>query len=254
MHSVDFDINNLHTDLIIDNKKRINKKRIIKKKGSIITRFSDNNYYYSTISFNDITDYDSYLNIQNILVLELKRYLHINSNDIILVVGMGNPNSTPDSLGSKVLEHILVTRYFYLIGDVDLKYANVSVIEPNVLGNTGIESITIIKKVIEEINPTKVVIIDALKTNMIKRLVHTIQITNSGIHPGSGINNDQGEISYNTIGCDVIAIGVPTVIDINNKDKLMVTPTNIDFLIEQLANLIGKSLNIVFHKDYLRQI
>ena len=257
MHTIDFDLSNLHTDIIMDNKKRVINKKIIKKNGINITRFQNKKGDYSMIGFLDITDYDHYLELQNILVDELKMFLNIKPNDVILVVGLGNSHSTPDSLGPKVLEQILVTRYLYLIGDVDKKYSNVSIFEANVVGNTGIESISLLKKVIEEVHPTKVIVIDALKANHINRLVHTIQITNSGIHPGSGISNDQGEISIHTIGCEVLAIGVPTVLDIESithKEHFMVTPTNIDYLIDQLSLLIGKSLNIVFHKDYLRQI
>ena len=124
------------------------------------------------------------------------------------------------------------------------------------MGNTGIESIAIIKSIVKDINPTKIIIIDSLKASNKERLIKTIQITNSGINPGSGINNSRGEISKKTIGCDVVAIGIPTVVDMstNVKENFIVTPTNIDFVIERLSSLIASSLNKSLHKNYNRQI
>lgn len=257
MHSIKVDDSLLRTDLIIDQNKRVLSSKTIYKNHLKIDRCMDKNYSYSTIHFKDITDKNDYLNLEKCFLIELKRILSPRKNDIYLIIGLGNENSTPDSLGPKVLDHILVTRPFYLMKNVDSNYSNVSIFKPNVIGNTGIESISIIKKIIQEIKPTKVIVIDALKANDLSRLIKTIQITNSGIHPGSGIFNNRGEISYKTVGCDVIAIGIPTVVDIhciaNTKDSFIVTPTNIDFVIEELSQLIGESINLVLHKN-LRQI
>ena len=257
MHTIPVNDNLLRTDLIIDQKNEILSSKTIYKNHVKIIRFKDKNYSYSTIYFQDITDKDNYYNLEKNFVVELKRILSPHKKDIYLIIGLGNENSTPDSLGPKSLDSILVTRVFYLMGDVDLNYSNVSIFKPNVIGNTGIESISIIKNLIKEIKPTKVIVIDALKANQLDRLVQTIQITNSGIHPGSGVFNNRGEISCKTVGCDVIAIGVPTVVDIkcimNTKDSFIVTPTNIDFVIEKLSKLIGESINLVIHKNF-RQI
>ena len=116
-----------------------------------------------------------------------------------------------------------------------------------------------IKSIIQETKSTKVIIIDSLKTTNLNRLNKTIQITNKGISPGSGIYNNRQEISKKTMNIDVIAIGVPTVVELNNllekqyKEKLIVTPTNIDFIIEKLAILIGNGINISLHKNFIRQ-
>ena len=251
MHSITFNNNLVRTDLIIENKPKGLKTKKIVKNGYTVMRSLDNNYSYSTIYFNDITDYDLSMSLRKILIDELKRFIKINKNDVILVVGLGNMNSTPDSLGPRVINHVLVTRYLYLLDNVDNRYTNVSIFRPDVLGNTGIESLKLIKKVVEEVKPTKVIVIDALKTNHVERLMHTIQITNRGIFPGSGINNYQGELSKDILNCDVVAIGVPTII--NYSKDLMVTPTNIDYIIDKLSVIIGNSLNNIFHKDYLRQ-
>ena len=257
MHTVKVNDNLFRTDLIIDQKKEVLSSKTIYKNHLKIIRFKDKNYLYSTIYFKDITDKDSYLSLEKSFIVELKKFINPHKKDIYLIIGLGNESSTPDSLGPKSLNHILVTRPFYLIEDVDPNYSNVSIFKPNVIGNTGIESISIIKSIIKEIKPTKVIVIDALKANHLNRLIKTIQITNSGIHPGSGIFNNRGEISSKTIGCDVIAIGIPTVVDIkcitNTKDSFIVTPTNIDFVVEELSKLIGESINLVLHKN-LRQI
>ena len=128
------------------------------------------------------------------------------------------------------------------------------------MGTTGIESIDLIKNIIKDIKATKVIAIDALKASKIERLVKTIQITDSGIHPGSGINNNRGEISKNTMETDVISIGIPTVVDIKTilesileeeielDENLILTPTDIDYQIEKLSKLLSISINKTLHK------
>ena len=265
MHRVKIDENHIRTDLIIELDSN-NSNEIYKYKDVSVYRNTINNYSYTTISFLDITDSDSYFDIEKIFIKELKKYININNNDVILVVGLGNDKSTPDALGPLVIENILVTRYLYLIGDIDKNFSNVSKFIPNVMGNTGIDSISLIKNVIKDINASLVIVIDSLKAGCVDRLIKTIQITDSGIHPGSGINNDRGELSSNVLSCPVISIGVPTVVDVKTivedlidqevimKDNYILTPTNIDFVIERLSTLIGRGINICLHKDFIRQI
>ena len=254
MHKVNVPSNSIRTDLVLeedlsskeslklDDNNPIKKVDLVKGKDK-----------YTTILFKDITDKEEYFLVQNKLKEVLKEYIDPKDKDSYLIIGLGNPKSTPDSLGPKTIKEILVTRYLYLLGELDLNVSSVSIYEPNVCGNTGIESVNLIKKVIEEVKPTKVIIIDALKASHIERLVKTIQITNSGIHPGSGIFNDQGEISEKTMNCKIIAIGIPTVVDKNtmiNKvsdDNFMVTPTNIDFMVEKLSHLLGTTINHIIN-------
>ena len=246
--------NRIRTDLVLEQEKEgIYHKKIETIYGLKITTLSHEKDKYTTIEYQDITDKEEYQRLSHLLKKELKEYIHPREKDSYLVIGLGNPKSTPDSLGPKTLEEILVTRYLFFLGEVEKNISSVAIYKPDVCGNTGIESISVIKKIIQEIKPTKVIIIDALKASKLERLVKTIQITNTGIHPGSGIMNDQGEISKNTIHCDVIAIGIPTVVDKNtmlekpSSDNYMVTPTNIDFLIERLSKLIGNTLNKIIH-------
>lgn len=253
MHRVDLSNKNIYTDLIIEKENNKNKSKIIDKINNLKVQESSD---CTTIFYNDITDKDNYIKVQNTFINELNKYLKITPKDIILVIGLGNTNSTPDSLGPKVIDNILVTRHLYLLGDVDSNYSNVSAFTPNVIGNTGIESTKIIKNIIKEIKATKVIIIDALKTNNIERLTKTIQITNRGITPGSGINNNREEINKKNMNTEIIAVGVPTVVDIRNilnTNNFIVTPTNIDFIIEKLSILIGNGINISLHKNFNRQ-
>ena len=139
--------------------------------------------------------------------------LNISSNAKILVVGLGNASSTPDALGPKTLDHVLVTRHLFLLGDVEEGYRNVASFKPSVTGVTGIETKDLIEGIKEKIKPDILIVIDALASSSIERLNKTIQITSAGISPGSGVGNNRLEISQDTLHIPVIAIGVPTVVD-----------------------------------------
>ena len=256
MHKININDNYIRTDLLYEQKNIKNTNSETYYKDIKLVSQKDKKNDYSTIFFEDITDYESYLNLQKVFTKELIKYINIKENDIVLIIGLGNIKSTPDSLGPLTIDKLLPTRYLFELGDVEEGYTNVSIYKPDVMGNTGIESIAIIKSIVKDINPTKIIIIDSLKASNKERLIKTIQITNSGINPGSGINNSRGEISKKTIGCDVIAIGIPTVVDMstNVKENFIVTQTNIDFVIERLSSLIASSLNKSLHKNYNRQI
>ena len=258
MHTIDLKNTNIRTDLILDFE--VNSNKTLSSNGVSLYNSIKNKYNYSTITFLDCTDHHNISNIETILINELKRY--IKKNTKVLIVGLGNRKSTPDSLGPKVLDNILVTRHLFSLGDVESNYSNVSILEPNVFGSTGISSIDIIKQVVDIVKPDYVVLVDSLCTSNTSRLNKTIQITDKGINPGSGVYNDRGELSENTLNCNVVAIGVPTVIDINSlisnliidktksidiENNLIVTPKEIDYLIDNLSYIIASSLNKVLH-------
>lgn len=249
-------INNkeIRTDLISEQKLCTKKKNLTYKKNGIkVLKSTYKRAHYTTIIYNDITDSSNYNNLKEIFKIELKKY--INDNDIYLIIGLGNSSSTPDSLGPKVIDQILVTRYLYEFNNISSNYSNVAAYKPDVVGNTGIESLSIIKSIIKDIKPTKVIIIDSLKANNIDHLVKTIQITDKGINPGSGIFNDRGEISKKTMKTSVVAVGIPTIVDLNSianqKTSYMLTPTNIDFIIDRLSKLIATSINEILHKHLI---
>jgi len=280
---------------------------------------------YITIEFEDITDKDNKEKIKKVFIKELKNILekqNIKDKDQCLVIGLGNRMSTPDALGPKTVDNILITNHLYELGLLGENYRRVSALVPGVMGTTGIETSDIIKSVTKEIKPKFILIIDALASSSLERVNKTIQITDTGINPGSGIGNTRKEISKDILNIPVIAIGVPTTVDavtivtdtinyltkyytytrknINNpmnkliikgsinylkkeikpapeeKQKLlglignlneeetrilinetltpigynfMVTPKEIDFIIENLSEVIGKGINETLHKS-----
>ena len=173
---------------------------------------------YITISFDDVTDINNQKKVEKIFTEELKKffsYMNILSTDKCLLIGLGNSNSTPDSLGPKVADSIIITKHLFDLDGVDVLdgYRNVSCFKPSVLALTGIETKDLIKGIIKETKPDFVIIIDALASSSISRVNRTIQFTDAGIFPGSGVGNSRGELSCSTLGVPVIAIGVPTVVD-----------------------------------------
>ena len=149
---------------------------------------------------------------------ELKKIIdmHTDKQGDILIVGLGNIYVTPDALGPKVINEIDVTRHIikYLPQYIDEGTRPVSAISPGVLGTTGIETVEILKGIVDNIKPKLLVVIDALASRSIERISSTIQISDTGIVPGAGVGNTRQEISQNTLGIPVVAIGIPTVVEL----------------------------------------
>ena len=148
---------------------------------------------------------------------ELKKVIdtHIDNQGEVLVVGLGNIYVTPDSLGPKVINEIEVTRHIinYLPQYVEEGTRMVSAISPGVLGTTGIETMEILKGIVDNIKPKLVIVIDALASRSIERISSTVQLSDTGIVPGAGVGNTRSEISKETLGIPVVAIGIPTVVE-----------------------------------------
>ena len=153
-----------------------------------------------------------------VLTDELKKIveMHVNNQEDILIVGLGNIYVTPDALGPKVINEIDVTRHIikYLPQYVDEGTRPVSAISPGVLGTTGIETVEILKGIVENIHPKLLILIDALASRIIERISSTIQISDTGIVPGAGVGNTREEISENSLGIPVVSIGIPTVVEL----------------------------------------
>ncbi len=225
----------------------------------------------------------------DILSKELKQILdnHIDEKGEVLVVGLGNIYVTPDSLGPKVINEIEVTRHIinYMPQYVEEGTRMVSAIAPGVLGTTGIETLEILKGIVDNIKPKLIIAIDALASRSIERISSTVQLSDTGIVPGAGVGNKRNEISINTLGIPVVAIGIPTVVEtavlvndsldlfieklqdnaksneyLNNlkeadnyeeikeilipKDyNLIVTPKEIDDLIENMKEIVSRGIN-----------
>lgn len=180
-------------------------KAVGKKKGKYVT--------YETNSLKSLNK-DSMNEVINILAQAIKDVSGLK-REKILVVGLGNRNITADALGPKTLDKIKVTRQFFKAynKEYDEDYNEVSILEPGVLGTTGIETVSTVIGVVEKIKPTLIIIIDALASRKMRRLCSVVQITDAGIEPGSGIGNMQGSLNEEELGVKVVAIGIPTVID-----------------------------------------
>lgn len=167
---------------------------------------------YITIEFQDVTDIDNQTALEKVFKKYLKKLIN-KEYKRGLIIGLGNISSTPDSLGPKVIENIVVTTHILEIAPLDEGFSEIAAIAPGVTGDTGIETYEIIKSMIDIIKPDYVIAIDALATLSIERLNKTIQMSDTGIKPGSGIGNFRKEISKETLGIPVISIGIPTVLD-----------------------------------------
>lgn len=247
LNNIDLSKYNVHTDLAIDDINLLNEhiktieeindnvkvtkinlddiesKKINKKKG-----------IYTTIEFKDITDFQNREIVGKTLQTEIEKilkYKNIDKMDKGLIVGLGNPKSTPDALGSLTINNILVTRHLFLLNTkVKKGIKNISAFTPGVMGETGIETKDLIESIINIVKPSFLIVIDSLKASSVDRVNKTIQITDTGIHPGSGVGNTRKEISEQTLKIPVIAIGVPTVVDIST-----IVSDTIDMLLNHLS-------------------
>jgi spore protease len=170
---------------------------------------------------------------------ELKQLLKSNKPlPSVLVVGLGNRQVTPDALGPRVVDNLFVTRHIireygkYVFGEEGM--IQISGIVPGVMAQTGMETLEIVKGIIKETKPQVVIAIDALAARSTKRLSRTIQISDTGIHPGSGVGNHRCALNESSVGVPVIAIGVPTVVD---------AATIVSDTIKNLVDEIGKETN-----------
>ncbi len=230
---------------------------------------------YITINVPAMTD--NFLSDDNrvkTVATEIKRLLPVNG--LVLVCGLGNTEITPDALGPKTASRILATRHIKgeLARSTGLDSLRpVAVLSPGVTGQTGIETFEYIESIVKKVRPTALVVIDALASRRLSRLGCTLQISDTGISPGSGVQNHRRKITADSVGVPVIAIGVPTVVDavtlvsdlLDIEDektsqklsdalspdnrKMVVTPKEIDLLIDRASRLISLSLNVALHKD-----
>lgn len=271
-HEIDLKNINIRTDMIVDTidtssdnsdiksyKKEFDnvsvEEIIIDKKSSEIYKRKDG--FYKTLTFKDITDKDNFKKVEKVLIDEIRdlmEKLKISNDASCLIIGLGNNKSTPDSLGPKCIENVLVTRYLFDLGEVEEGYRNTSSFTPGVTGTTGIETKKLIEGVVNVSKPDFLIIIDALASSSIERVNKTIQITDVGIAPGSGVGNNREELNSKTFNIPTIAIGVPTIVDavtiVSDTFKYMMKQFNY-----KLENLDNKKLKFVdeLHQNYLNE-
>lgn len=193
--------------------------------------------HYLTITSQGVRRQDEELEARTAQVVarELANFLKhkgITEDACCLIVGLGNRYVTPDALGPLVCENVLITKHLFDLPweSVSEGYRPVSAIAPGVMGVTGIETSDIIFGVVQKTKPDFVIVIDALASRSLERVNATIQITDTGIHPGSGVGNKRKEISEQTLGIPVIAIGVPTVVD-----AVSITSDTIDYILKHFG-------------------
>lgn len=247
MNQIDLKNFTIRTDLFIDeinqtnNKKyniktkKINNIEVTNVKIDKINELNKKEGDYITISFEDATDQTNRNNLEEVFSNELTNLLkltNIKNTDKCLIVGLGNINSTPDALGPLTVDKVLVTKYLFDIKEITVEkgYRNTSIITPGVTGNTGIESFDIISGIVEKTKPDFLIIIDALSSSSIERINKTIQMTNTGINPGSGVGNYRKELSKETLNIPVISIGIPTVIE-----AITIVSDTINYLMKQIS-------------------
>ncbi|BAS28502.1 GPR endopeptidase [Limnochorda pilosa] len=214
--------------------------------------------------------------VGQVLAQELQRFfqgLGVGSEDEALVVGLGNWNATPDSLGPKVVGRLTITRHLHRMVPPEKRggMRPVAAIAPGVLGLTGIETSEVIQALVDRLNPKLVICIDALAARESRRLGITIQVADTGIHPGSGVGNRRRGITPQSLGIPVLAVGVPTVVRALTLvedglsqmgqptgrvaerllapylNSMIVTPREVDDLVESLANVVAGGLNVALH-------
>jgi spore protease len=226
-------------------------------------------------------DEDYYLPVSIEIAKSLKRLSGDFKREEVLVVGLGNREVTPDALGPKVVDNLFITRHLIREYGDGFKKKNrlgsVSAISPGVMAQTGMETSEIIRGIIEETKPKLIIVIDALASRSIKRLNTTIQLTDTGISPGSGVGNNRKALNEASLGTKVIALGIPTVVDAvtivsdtltqymetngfeereidqfiseirrQQMNNMFVTPKNIDEAVKRISYTVSEALNSCF--------
>lgn len=260
----------IRTDLIIENIDEFNDKRVttnnindsikvttVSIDDDLSSKLNKKQGDYVTIEFSDITNHEDRKELEKTLVNEIRKMLNgtdISSDATCLIVGLGNKSSTADSLGPKVVDRVLVTRHLFVLNtNVKEGIREVSAISPGVMATTGIETFDIITSIVKKTKPQFLIVVDALASSSIDRINKTIQLTNTGIHPGSGVGNNRKELSFETINIPVIAIGVPTVVE-----STIIVNDTIDYLFKHISyikkNYTMNKLVFTHNKNYLKDV
>lgn len=264
----------IRTDLAFDEIKRIDEEKIqgvierklyvndifiiehhISKKAESIINKSAGTYYTIDLKNTDFHDHINATKVENALSYVIKSLIqaHHLEGKRCLIVGLGNDAVTPDCIGPYTVDNIVVTSHLEKTNDLNEGYSIVSAISPGVLGTTGLETYDIILSLTKKIKFDYCIVIDALASSSVDRLNKTIQITDTGILPGSGVGNKRKELSSKTMGIPVIAVGVPTVVDavsiVNDAMNKM-----INYLEEKTIEDQNANKNIDIKKYWLGKI
>lgn len=179
----------------------------------------------------------------------------------VLVVGLGNPDVTPDALGPETLKSLIVTRHLKRqAGHIFDAFRTVSAVQPGVLGSTGLESLELVRGAVRCVRPDAVVVVDALAAVSLSRVCSTVQLSSTGIIPGSGVGNHRAAFNEQTLGVPVTSVGVPTVMDAETALSpetaggegipagMIVTPRDIDQKVREMGRVVGYGLDLALHR------
>ena len=217
-HNIENDIEGIETEEEkIDDKILISRVKVTNEKGEEAIGKPQGSYITIDVKDLKIASEGEIQKASEAVTKELKKLIekHINLKEPILVVGLGNIYVTPDALGPKVINEIDITRHLlqYMPEVLDKDTREVSAISPGVLGTTGIETLEILKGIVNNVKPKLVIVIDALASRSIERISSSVQLADTGIVPGAGVGNARKELTVNTLGIPVIAMGIPTVVE-----------------------------------------
>ena len=203
---------------------------------------------YITIEQKDLCSKEAQADgsLSRCLAEQIFSLLHLEKGDCVLVAGLGNRSLTPDSLGPRAAREVLVSRHIFcqLPQVMDERVRPVCVLTPGVTGETGLETGEVIRAVVRSVHPACVVVIDALAARSTERILSTVQITDAGVIPGSGVGNRRSALDRGTLGVPVIAVGIPTVVDADPRAGLFLTPRDIDQRIRELGRLLGYGITL----------
>lgn len=239
----------------ITDKIKVTRVKITNEQGEQAIGKTKGNYITIDIQKLNIITEGEALKASETLANELRKLVEnkIQSKEDVLIVGLGNEEVTPDALGPNVVKDIEVTRHIinYLPQYIDENARPVSAIAPGVLGTTGIETLEVIKGVVDNIKPKLLIVIDALASRSMERISSTIQLSDTGIVPGAGVGNTRKELTQNSLGIPVIAIGIPTVVE-----TAVVVNDALDLFIEKLQQEAKSNdyLNRLKEEDNYEQI
>ena len=196
----------------------------------------------------------SFAEAAELLSGELRALLPPAGEGVTLVAGLGNAAMTPDAVGPLAADTVLATRHLKEQLPQDFAaFSRVCTVRPGVLGTTGLESAELLKSICGFLSPERIIAVDALASASLSRLCRTVQLSNTGIVPGSGVGNDRAELCERSLGAPVFAIGVPTVVDASafsdSEDArgMFVTPRDIDASMRDISKLIGYAINLTLH-------
>lgn len=238
---------------------------------------------YITIEAPDLSvpDEGYHREVSEAIAHHLRSLFPFDKEQSVLVVGLGNQNITPDALGPFAVDNLRITRHvireYGVEGTGEDAAHMVSALVPGVMANTGMEALEIVKGVISQTEPDVVIVIDALAARSIRRLSRTIQLTNTGVNPGSGVGNHRQGLTEETLGVPVLGIGVPTVVDAativcdamehmlrtledSERDKFLgemitpglrstyVTPKDVDETVKRLSYTVSEGINMALEQ------